>query len=60
MAAHPRATAGRSSGSTSAARPDPGTKLLMTVQWALTGFGLFCLVGAAVVLMVSTPSAWPF
>ncbi|KGG86683.1 hypothetical protein [Comamonas thiooxydans] len=34
------------------------TKLLVAAQWALTGFGLFCLVGAAVV-MALTPDAWP-
>ncbi|TYK68580.1 hypothetical protein FSY45_27390 [Comamonas sp. Z1] len=39
-------------------RPDPGTKLLLAAQWALTGFGLFCLVGAAVVIAL-TPEAWP-
>ena len=34
------------------------TKLLIAAQWALTGFGLFCLVGAAVI-MALTPEAWP-
>ena len=34
------------------------TKLLIAAQWALTGFGLFCLVGAAVVIAL-TPEAWP-
>ena len=34
------------------------TKLLIAAQWALTGFGLFCLVGVAVV-MALTPAAWP-
>jgi len=34
------------------------TKLLIVAQWALTGFGLFCLVGAAVVITL-TPEAWP-
>lgn len=34
------------------------TKLLLAAQWALTVFGLFCLVGAAVV-MALTPEAWP-
>ena len=34
------------------------TKLLIAAQWALTGFGLFCLVGA-VVVMALTPEAWP-
>lgn len=33
-------------------------KLLFAAQWALTGFGLFCLVGAAVVIAL-TPEAWP-
>jgi len=34
------------------------TKLLLAAQWALTGFGLICLVGAAVV-MALTPEAGP-
>ncbi len=34
------------------------TKLLLAAQWVLTGFGLFCLVGA-VVVMALTPEAWP-
>lgn len=38
--------------------PTRTTKLLLAAQWALTGFGLFCLVGAAVV-MALTPEAWP-
>ena len=36
----------------------PTTKLLLAAHWALTGLGLFCLVGAAVV-MALTPEAWP-
>jgi hypothetical protein len=36
----------------------PATKRLLAAQWVLTGFGLFCLVGAAVV-MALTPEAWP-
>ena len=36
----------------------PTTKLLLAAQWALTGFVLFCLVSAAVV-MALTPEAWP-
>ena len=36
----------------------PAPKLLLAAQWALTGFGLFCLVGA-VVVMALTPEAWP-
>jgi hypothetical protein len=36
----------------------PTTKLLLAAQWALTGFGLFCLIGAAVVIAL-TPEAWP-
>jgi len=36
----------------------PTTKLLIALQWALTLFGFFCLVGAAVV-MALTPEAWP-
>jgi hypothetical protein len=38
--------------------PAHTTKLLIAAQWALTGFGLFCLVGAAVVIAL-TPEAWP-
>lgn len=34
------------------------TRPLLAAQWALTGIGLFCLVGAAVV-MTLTPEAWP-
>ena len=33
-------------------------QLLLAAQRALTGFGLFCLVGA-VMLMALTPEAWP-
>ena len=36
----------------------PATKRLLAAQWALTGFGLFCLVGVAVVMSM-TPDAWP-
>jgi len=36
----------------------PTTKLLIAAQWALTGLGLFCLVGATVVIAL-TPEAWP-
>lgn len=35
-----------------------GTALLIALQWALTAFGLFCLVGAAVIIAL-TPEAWP-
>ena len=48
MAAHPHP----------ACRATPAPKLLIAAQWALTGFGLFCLVGAAVI-MALTPEAWP-
>ena len=34
------------------------TKLLIAAQWTLTGFGLFCLFGAVVVIAL-TPEAWP-
>ena len=34
------------------------TKLLIAAQWALTSFGLFCLVGVAVVIALTT-EAWP-
>ncbi len=36
----------------------PSTKLLLAAQGALTGLGLFCLVGAVVVIAL-TPEAWP-
>ncbi|EFI61308.1 MULTISPECIES: hypothetical protein [Comamonas] len=36
----------------------PTTMLLLAAQWGLTVFGLFCLVGAAVVIAL-TPEAWP-
>ena len=36
----------------------PTPKLLIAAQWTLTGFGLFCLVGEAVVIAM-TPDAWP-
>ncbi|BDR10704.1 hypothetical protein CTR2_R40420 [Comamonas thiooxydans] len=42
----------------SAPATTPTTKLLIAAQWALTGLGLFCLVGA-VVVMTLTPEAWP-
>ena len=35
-----------------------GTALLIALQWALTAFGLFCMVGAAVI-MALTPDEWP-
>lgn len=46
-----------------AGRPGPAltshqTKILRAIQWGLTGFGIFCLVGAAVVIAL-TPEAWP-
>lgn len=34
------------------------TKLLIAAQWLLTGFGIFCLVGAAMLISL-TPEAWP-
>ncbi|TYK73605.1 hypothetical protein FSY59_03120 [Comamonas sp. Z3] len=34
------------------------TKLLVAAQWALIGFSIFCLIGAAVV-MALTVDAWP-
>ena len=39
-------------------RASTGTKLLIALQWALTLFGLFCLIGVAVVITL-TPEAWP-
>ncbi|MGB6097676.1 hypothetical protein [Comamonas testosteroni] len=38
--------------------PTAHTTRLLAAQWALTGLGLFCLVGAAVVIAL-TPEAWP-
>ena len=58
MAAHlhhrPRAT----DSGTTPDRSGAGTKLLISIQWALTLLGLFCLIGAAVVI-AQTPDAWP-
>lgn len=36
----------------------PATMPLLAAQWALTVLGLFCLVGATVVIVL-TPEAWP-
>lgn len=60
MAAHPRPAPSRCTGGPAATGPDAGTELLKGLDWLLLIFGLFCLVGAAVVLMVSTPAAWPY
>ena len=37
----------------------PAARLLIAAQWALIALGIFCLTGAAALLMASTPSAWP-
>ncbi len=58
MAAHPHHRPRAADSGPAADRPGPGTKLLIALQWALTFFGLFCLVGAAVVIAL-TPEAWP-
>ena len=36
----------------------PGTKLLIALQWMLTLFDFFCLIGVPVV-NAKTPDAWP-
>ncbi len=58
MAAHLHHRPSAADSGPAADRPGPGTKLLIALQWALTLFGLFCLIGAAVV-MALTPEAWP-
>lgn len=57
MAAHPRTAPCSRSGSP-AGRPKPGTKLLIATQWVLTVFGIFCLIGVAV-MMALKPDEWP-
>ena len=39
-------------------RPSSATLLLIAVQWLLTAVGIFCLVGAVMVIAL-TPEAWP-
>lgn len=58
MAAHPHRGLDADPGASAAARSNPGAKLLIAVQWGLTLFGVFCLIGAAVAI-ASTPEAWP-
>ena len=58
MAERPLPGAHAAAGSPAPARPKLGTKLLIAAQWGLTVLGIFCLVGAAVVIAI-TPSAWP-
>ena len=58
MAAPPHRPAHAAPGCPALARPCPGTKLLIAAQWGLTLFGVFCLMGAAVVI-ANTPEAWP-
>ncbi|WP_054074536.1 MULTISPECIES: hypothetical protein [Comamonas] len=58
MAAHPHHRPRAADRRPASDRPDPGTKLLIALQWALTLFGFFCLIGVAVVI-AKTPDAWP-
>ena len=58
MAAHPHPSHRSADSRPAPDRAGAGTKLLIALQWALTLFGLFCLIGAAVV-MALTPEAWP-
>ena len=58
MAAHPHPGRGAADRRPAPDRPGPGTKLLIALQWALTLFGFFCLIGVAVVI-AKTPDAWP-
>lgn len=58
MATHPHRPAHAAPGCPALARTCPGTKLLIAAQWGLTLFGVFCLMGAAVVI-ANTPEAWP-
>ena len=39
-------------------RHSSATLLLIAAQWLLTAFGIFCLVGAVMVIAL-TPEAWP-
>lgn len=34
------------------------SKLLIAAQWLLAGLGIFCLVGAVMIIAL-TPEAWP-
>ncbi|MPT10955.1 MAG: hypothetical protein E2578_13045 [Comamonas sp.] len=58
MAAHPHPSPRAADRRPTPDRASIGTKLLIALQWALTLFGFFCLVGAAVVIAL-TPEAWP-
>ncbi|MEX8191579.1 hypothetical protein [Comamonas guangdongensis] len=58
MAAHPNPGARATAGRPAPARTELGTKLLIAAQWGLTAFGIFCLVGVAVII-ATTPDAWP-
>ena len=58
MATHPYRRARTAPGCPALARPGPGTKLLIATQWGIAVFGIFCLIGVAVVI-ATTPEAWP-
>lgn len=58
MAAHPHRSPGAAAGRPAAHRPSTRIQLLIAAQWLLTLFGIFCLIGAAVVIAL-TPEAWP-
>lgn len=58
MAAHPHHRPRAADRRPAPDRASTGTKLLITLQWALTLFGFFCLIGVAVVI-ANTPNAWP-
>ena len=58
MASHPHPGRGAADRRPAPDRARTGTKLLIALQWALTLFGFFCLIGVAVVI-AKTPDAWP-
>ncbi|MDH1477777.1 hypothetical protein N5F13_25160 [Comamonas thiooxydans] len=58
MAAHPHPSPRTADRRSAPDRASTGTKLLIALQWALTLFGFFCLIGVAVVI-AKTPDAWP-
>ena len=58
MAAHPHRSPGAATGRPAPHRPSTRIQLLIAAQWLLTLFGIFCLIGAAVVIAL-TPEAWP-
>jgi hypothetical protein len=56
MAAHPHPSPRAADRRSAPDRASTGTKLLIALQWALTLFGFFCLIGVAVVI-AKTPDA---